>query len=123
MRFSSFDESKSLEDKLNEIEEETFRNSNLLIQTIKEMQQKQEESLKEIQLKLDEMTIVKVNSEATNEFKPNVSLFNQKEEETSLFGSIKLNQYSYMNLFKSRILSSKQPFDLIKLCQFSPNDK
>ena len=54
MRFSSFDESKSLEDKLNEIEEETFRNPNLLIQTIKEMQQKQEESLKDIQLKLSE---------------------------------------------------------------------
>ena len=59
MRFSSFDESKSLEDKLNEIEEETFRNSNLLIQTIKEMQQKQEESLNDIQFKLSELVIVK----------------------------------------------------------------
>jgi len=41
VRFSSFDQSKgSLENKLNQIEE-LFRNPNLLIQTIKEMQQKQ----------------------------------------------------------------------------------
>jgi exosome complex RNA-binding protein Rrp4 len=58
--FSSFDDGQYLQIKLNELEE-TFRNPNLLIKTIKEMQQKQEESLKEIQLKLDEMTIVKVN--------------------------------------------------------------
>jgi hypothetical protein len=49
--FSLFDETQSVEDKLNEIED-TFRHPNVLIQTIKEMQQKQEESLKEIQLKL-----------------------------------------------------------------------
>ena len=41
------DQSKSLENQLNEIED-TFRNPNLLIETIKEMQLKQEESLNEI---------------------------------------------------------------------------
>jgi hypothetical protein len=121
--FSSFDDSQYLQIKLNELEE-TFRNPNLLIKTIKEMQQKQEESLKEIQLKLNEMTIVKVNSEATNEFKPNVSLFNQKEEDTSLFGSIKLNQYSNMNSLKSEILKGEhQMSKLLNLCEFSPRDK
>jgi hypothetical protein len=44
--YSSFDDSKSLESELNEIEE-TFRNPNLLIQTIKQMQQRQEETLNE----------------------------------------------------------------------------
>ncbi len=46
-RFSSFDGIHSLEHELNQIEE-TFRNPNLLIQSMKEMQQKQEESLNEI---------------------------------------------------------------------------
>ena len=88
--FSSFDGTKSLETQLNEMEE-TFQNPNLLIETIKEMQQKQRESLNEIQLKLNEMNQVKVHLKATNHFKPNPSLLNQ--EETSLFGSIKLNVY------------------------------
>jgi hypothetical protein len=47
---SSFDHSKSLESELNHTED-TFRNPNLLVQSIKEMQSKLEESLKEIQVK------------------------------------------------------------------------
>jgi hypothetical protein len=39
--FSSFDDCKSLEHELNQIDE-TFRNPNLLIQSIKDMQQKQD---------------------------------------------------------------------------------
>jgi hypothetical protein len=58
--FSSFDETKSIENDLNEIEEK-FRDPNLLITTIKEMQQKQEESLNEIQLKLNQINQVKDN--------------------------------------------------------------
>ena len=54
--------------KLNEIEE-TFRSPNLLIQSIKEMQQNQEDSLNEIQIKFTEMNQVKDNLEATNYFK------------------------------------------------------
>jgi len=56
---------ESLEKELNDIED-TFRNPNLLIQTIREMQRKQEESLKDIQIKLNEMNQVKDNLEATN---------------------------------------------------------
>ena len=67
------------------------------------MQQKQEESLKDIQLKLDEMTIAKDHLKATNYFKPNSSSLNR--EETSLFGSIKLGLYSNMNSFKNEILT------------------
>ena len=64
---SSFGDSKSLDKDLEEIEE-YFRNPNLLIQSIKEMQQRQEESLKEIQSKLNEINQVKVDLKATNEF-------------------------------------------------------
>jgi methyl-accepting chemotaxis protein len=64
---SSFDHSKSLDKDLEEIEE-FFRNPNLLIQSIKEMQQRQEESLKEIQSKLNEINQVKVDLKAANEF-------------------------------------------------------
>jgi hypothetical protein len=118
--YSSFDDSKSLANELNHIEE-TFRNPNLLIETIKDMQRKQNESLNGIQFILSEMNQVKSNLMATNFFKPNLSLFNQKE--TSLFGSIKFNKYSNMGLFKSQILTDeRQMSELIRLCQFSPND-
>jgi hypothetical protein len=93
---SSFDDKKSLEKKLKELEE-TFRHPNLLSTTIKEMQREQEESLKDIQLKLDEMTKIKDNLKATNDFQPNLSLFDQ---ETSLFGVIKLSEYLNVNSFQ-----------------------
>jgi len=120
--FSWFDSGKSLENELNEMED-TFRNPNLLIKTIKEMQRKQEESLRDIQLELDEINQVKDNLKVTNEFKPNLSLFKQKE--TSSFGSIKLNGHCFnVNSLKGQILKDEQLcYDLMKLCEFSPNDK
>ena len=120
--FSCFDGSKSLENELNEMKD-TFRNPNLLIKTIKDMQRKQEESLRVIQLELDEINQVKDNLKATNEFKPNSSLFKQKE--TSSFGSIRLNGHCFnVNSLKGQILKDEQLcYDLMKLCEFSPNDK
>jgi hypothetical protein len=121
--FSSFDDSQSLENQLHEIEE-SFRNPNLLIETIKEMQQKQDKSLDGIQLMLNEMNQVKANLMATNKFKPNLSSFNQVEGTSSLFGLIKLSGYSRINSFQSEIINDeKQMSDFIKLCEFSPNDK
>jgi hypothetical protein len=69
------------------------------------------------------MNQVKDNLNATNAFKPNLSSLNP--EERSLFDSIKLSGYlSYMNLFKSQILTGEQQsIDLINLCEFSPRDK
>jgi hypothetical protein len=121
--FSSFDETQSLEGNLNEIEE-LFRDPNLLIESIGEMQRKQEESLSDIQLKLNEMSQVKVDLMATNYFKPNLSMFDQ-EEETSVFASIRLYGYSFSNMdsLKSEILTDDQSLELIKLCEFSPNDE
>jgi hypothetical protein len=122
-RFSSVDVSKSLETELNEIEE-LFRNPSLLIQTIQDMQFKQEESLKDIQLKLNVINQVKDDLKATHFFIPNLYSFNLDEETSSLFGSIKLNQYTNIKSFKGQILKGeRQSFDLIKLCEFSPNDK
>jgi hypothetical protein len=66
-KFSSFDDSQSLENVMNEIEE-LFRNSNLVMKSITELQQKQEDSLKDIQLKLNEMNQVKDDLMKTNEF-------------------------------------------------------
>jgi hypothetical protein len=123
---SSFDHSKSLDKELEEIEEEYFRNPNLLIQSIKEMQQKQEESLKEIQSKLNEINQVQVDLKATNEFEPNLTLLNQQSSSSlssSFFGSIKLNNYLNTDPFKSLILTRNQPKELIRLCEFSPNAK
>ncbi len=122
-RFSSIDDCKSLEIKLIEIEE-LFRNPNILTEAVKKMQQKQEESLKDIQFKLNEMKQVKDDLSETNEFIPNVSPFNQ-EEDTSLFGSVELNGYWLnLNSLKSEIINDEQQcLELIKLCEFSPNDK
>jgi len=53
-----------------------------------------------------------------------LSLFDQ-EEETFLFGSIKLNGcWLNVNSFKGQILNDKRQMSkLIYLCEFSPNDK
>jgi hypothetical protein len=115
--YSSFDDSKSLANDLNEMEEQ-FRNPNLLIETIKQMQQKQEESLNEIQFKLNEINQLKEYLKETNCFIPFI------QRETSLFGSIRLGKYSNMGLFKSHILKNEQQcLELINLCDFSPKDK
>jgi hypothetical protein len=120
-KFSSSNDCKSLEAELSKIEE-TFRNPNLLIQTIREMQRNQEESLKSIQFKLNQMAKIKDNVMETHFFMPNLSSFDQNS--TSLFGSIRLNQFTNINSFKGRILKGEQQcFELIKLCEFSPSDK
>jgi len=53
----------------------------------------------------------------------NLSLFNQKEE-TPLFGSLNLDGYWLnVNSFKGQILTDEQQCsELIRLCEFSPND-
>jgi hypothetical protein len=120
--FSTFDNCISSEHDLNEIED-TFRNPNLLIETIKEMQHKQEESLNEIQLKLTEMNQVKDHLIATNYFQLTFSPINQAEA-TSLFGLIRMNAcWSNVNSFKGQIKDVQEYFQLINLCEFSPNDK
>jgi len=81
------------------------------------MQRKQEEALVELKLKLGEQMQVKDHLIQMNEFKPNLS-FSQDS-----FGQLHLNEYSSNDPFKSQILSGNQPFDLLKLCEFSLKDK
>jgi hypothetical protein len=109
-------ETKSLEQSLIETEE-TFRNPNLVIESIRDIQRKQEESSAELRLKLNEQSQVKDNLIKMNEFKPNLS-FSQ-----DWFGQLHLNEYTSIDPFKSQILTGKQPFDLIKVCEFSLKDK
>jgi hypothetical protein len=68
--------------------------------------------LKEIQSKLNQMTKIKDNLVATNEFKPNSSFLRQVED-TSLFGTIRLFGFTNLDLFKSQILieDNQQSFD------------
>ena len=109
-------EAKSLEQSLKETEE-AFRYPNLLIESIREMQRQQEEAISELKLKLDEQSQVKDELTSMNEFKPNVS-FSQDS-----FGRLHLNEFSCNDPFMSQILSGKQPFDLLKLCEYSLKDK
>ncbi len=53
-----------------------FRNPNLLIQSIIEIQQKQDGSLRDILSKLNEMNQIKEFMEESNTFRPSVSLLN-----------------------------------------------
>ena len=110
-------ETTSIEQSLNETEE-TFRNPNLLIDSIREIQRKQEEAIAELRLKLNEQNQVEDNLKRMNEFKPNLS-FSQNS-----FGQLYLNDYSSISdPFNSEILSDKQPSELVKVCEFSLKDK
>jgi hypothetical protein len=108
-------ETKFLEQSLKETDE-SFRNPNLLIESIREMQRQQEKVIAELKLKLDEQSQVKDNLIQMNEFKPNLSF------SPDSFGQLRLNEYS-IDPFKSQILKDKQSLDLIKLCEFSLKDK
>jgi hypothetical protein len=109
-------EMKSLEQSLKETED-TFRNPNLLIESIREMQRQQEKAIAELKLKLNEQIQVKDELMRMNEFKPNVSF------RPDSFGQLCLNDYSNIDPFKSKILKDNQTSELIKLCEFSIKDK
>jgi hypothetical protein len=108
-------ETTSLEQNLKETEE-SFRNPNLLTESIRDMQRQQEDALAELKLKLDEQSQAKDILINMNEFKP-------KSITQDSFGQLYLNEYSIVDLFMSQILSGRQPFDLIKLCEFNASDK
>jgi hypothetical protein len=109
-------EMTSLEQSLKETEE-TFRDPNLLIDSIREMLRQQEETIVRLTLKLNEQSQVKDNLINMNEFNPNLSFSLES------FGQLYLNEYSSIDPFMSQILSGKQPSELIKVCEFSLKDK
>ena len=63
---------RSIDEVLNKTEQ-TFRDPNLLIDSIRELNLKQIETIKTIQSKLVEMVQVKEDLKASNEFKPYLS--------------------------------------------------
>ena len=75
---------------------EIFRNPNLLLDSITEMQIKQQAATAELKEKLNEITKIK---DHLKEFKPNLSF------DKVLFGQLNLNGYSSFDPFKSLILT------------------
>jgi hypothetical protein len=109
--FKSFKAPQSVEKDL-EDSDITFRNPNILLTTLNEMLQKQEQTLEGIKLKINEFNQIKSNLKAFYSFKPNVAFVEES------FGLLYLN-----DSFKSEILIDEQSSELIKLCEFSPTDK
>jgi hypothetical protein len=107
-------EIKSLHEDLREIEEK-FRDPNLLFESIEETQIKKQTALKTLQSYQNECTKEESYLKSSYKFKPFVR-FNQK-----LFGQ--LHSISGEYRFKSEILTCQQPFELIKLCEFTQMDK
>ena len=110
-------EIKSYDEYLKEVEE-TFRDPKLLIKSIKGIYQKQEKTIATIQSTLKVMNHVKEDLKASNKFKPNVSFSFEK----NLFGQLFLFDYQF-DPFKSKILTAKQPIELVELCEFDSQNK
>ena len=108
-------EIKSIDEAFNKIEEQ-FRDPNLLIKNIQEMNLKHEKALEVIKSKLIEMSEIKEDLKASNQFKPN-SLFDK-----SSFGQLNLKHFP-SDPFKSKILKGKQSLELLNLCEFNSKDK
>jgi hypothetical protein len=104
-----FDKEKNI---LNEI----FRDVNLSIESMKELQSKQDESILIIKSKINEVNQLKKFVIQSNEFKANLAL------ERYSFGSLVLNDSS-TSFLCSKILRQDQIIDLIKLCEFNASDK
>jgi hypothetical protein len=112
--FTSFGVKSYAED-LQELEE-TFRDPNISIESIQKIQIQQKEKIEAIQLKLNEFTQIKEKLKASNEFKPNLSF------DRDSFGQLHFKYFQF-DRFKSKILTGQQPFELMKLCEFRPEDK
>jgi hypothetical protein len=112
----SVETNKTLELEIKETEE-AFRNPTILIESIKEMQSKQKDALEMIKVKLDKLRQANDHLKESNQFKANLS-FSQDS-----FGSLTLNEYPISDPFKSLILTGEQPYQLLKLYEFSTKDK
>ena len=106
---------KSFKDEMKDLNE-MFRNPNILLSDLKQMQENQEKILADLRFKLTEMSQVKKHLK-TNEFEPSPSI------KTNIFGKLNLNEYSSNKLYQSQILTVEQAIELIKLCKFSSRDK
>jgi DNA repair exonuclease SbcCD ATPase subunit len=103
-------------DKEKKILDETFRDVNLSIESIKELKSKQDETRANIKSKISEIDQLKKVVIKLNDFDANLS-FNRDS-----FGSLALNESSIVSL-DSKILTGDQVIDLIKLCEFDKNSQ
>ena len=95
---------------------ETFRDANLKISTIEQLQLKQDTAISIINSKLNEINEMKNSLKISNDFKPNL-LF-----DLTSFGSLSLG-VNLTNSFESQIVDKVQLIDLIRICEFNSNDK
>jgi hypothetical protein len=92
----------SAEEKWKEIDEK-FRDPSFNIKSIQVMQFEQNEAIKVIKLKLNEISQVTEHLKATNKFKSNLIFDEQKK-----FGTLFLNEYS-TDPFQSQLMTGNQP--------------
>lgn len=92
--------------------EETFRNVDLSLDSIKQMESNQIKSISEIKSKMHDLARVRSFLIRVNFFKPNI-LFNPES-----FGFLKLNGFEKNELSSSQILGSHRYLGLIQLCEF-----
>ena len=111
-------QAESIEEKSIRIEE-MFCDPHLTIADIRDIQLKQQRSIDSIQIKLDEMNLIKDDVAVSNMFTP-YSIFNFNSES---FGKLALTDYVRFDPFKSQILTGSQPTELIKLCDFDSSYK
>jgi hypothetical protein len=103
-----------------DVEEETkklnefLRQSNITLDSIKAIHDKQAVNVSDLKLKLDEIAALKDHLKS-NQFVPSLTFKGEND-----FGVLILNEYK-CNLSKSVILSQRQSFELLNLCQFSPD--
>jgi hypothetical protein len=97
---------------------ENFRNPKITIESISELKSDKDLALLDMTQKLKEINLAKENFEI-HQFVKNFSF-----DSSSSFGHLYLfEDASEYHPFESQILNRKQQFDLVKLCEFSVNDK
>ncbi len=95
---------------------ETFRDANLTLTAIEQLQLKQDTEISSISSKINEINETKNSLKVSNYFKPNLLL------DLTSFGSLSLG-VNLTNSFESQIVDKIQLIDLIRICEFNSNDK
>ena len=110
----NFTPDKSHDQEIKELNE-TFRDPNISMDTIKQIQLKQGENV----TKLKSLVVESKDTFLLNEnaFKPCFSIENE-----AFFGTLNLHELAFSPL-KSKLLTERQAIDLLKLCEFNLSDK
>jgi len=93
---------------------EYLRQSNLTLDSLKFIHDKQAVNVGDLKLKLDEIAALRDHLKS-NRFVPSLTFKDEND-----FGILILNEYK-CNLSQSVILSQRQSFELLNLCHFSPD--